>query len=471
MKKRASAVLTVLVAALVGVAALPAHATVTPGAQPPPRTGYDYGASVIREGTVTQYWWCGYGSTSDGYMTDVILYRTYDSSTGTYSAAQTVLAPKPSIATWDRSFICDPAVIKGSFVNSENSATYSYAMYYTATDRGPGSSYTGSQVGTNNRIGIAYSNDGVNWVKKSAPIIYPQTSPTDTYGAGQASIYSYNGTSGVQIQYHDETGSTPSGVYTRRATDGVTFNTPVGVSGAGTMPDGSQQRWGNPDIAFDSANRYWYAAWPLPARSGDGEAYRVAIVRMAETSWPTGTWERLGDVDTNQTGDYLVHNPALVRDKWGNVNVTSPNIEVVYGAGTNDPTTWDLKTAVYTPSTTVPLTAYRYSSTTNTTTGSAAAGYTSSATVGYLSSRTGTGLVPLYNCRAGTADYFVTKDSGCEGQFPLGSNGYLATSSGGAYTVPLTRCQGGGQGHYTVTNGNCGAGNVEGLLGYIRATA
>jgi F5/8 type C domain len=454
------------------------------------RNFYDYGASVIQEGDTRKYWWCA----QDGTTYDVILYRTYTISTGQYSPVQQVLIPNNSVPTWDRSYICDPSVIQGQFVNPDNNQTYAYAMYYTATDRGPGTPFNGTnQDGTNNRIGIAYSNDGINWARYSQnPIIFPQTSPTNTYGAGQAATYNSDGAAGIRVLYTDFS-SGGEKLYTRTSSDGRTFGPATVVSNSGVIPNNSGPLFGqtpsigNGDLAFDSVGQYWYATFALAFppgefgsntpnasslgfRLGDRERYQFGLYRMAQGQFPTGTWEVLGYVDSNLTGNTINHNAALVRDKWGNVNATLPTIETIFSGGANDNTTWDLYSATWnSASKTVPLKRYFSASASSywTTTGYVGSGYALQQTLGELERGKVAGTVPLYGCQVGPTDRFLSTLSNCENQYPLGVNGFIYSSPPVARpSAAIYRCYNGSS-HFASTHSNCEGATTEFLLGYV----
>ncbi|MGL5930439.1 MAG: hypothetical protein ACRCY8_16020 [Dermatophilaceae bacterium] len=437
------------------------------------RPGYDYAPSVIQEGDVRRIWWCGQTTTSDGFATDAIFYAEQDVATGELTPPQQVLTPSPSAVTWDRSYICDPSVIRGEFVNPDDGQSYTYALYYTATDRGPGTSYAGTPLdGTNNRIGIAYSDDGRTWVRDSAnPVISPQISPTDAYGAGQASTYSADGRAGITVTYHDNSVAEGTNIWRRTSTDGRSFSAPEPVSAAGLDVTGDLAKSSNLDIAFDSVNRYWYGAWPLPGRTGDRDTYRLVVARMPEASFPSGTWEKLGFIDSNETGGHLNHSPGLVRDGFGNVDPTLPDVELLFASGGNQPDSWNLRRAVWQPTpTTKALSRYydRSADLHQVTTGAARPGMSLEAPLGYLSQAPTDGTVPLYSCRSGSVDHFVSLRADCEGQTALGVNGYLHTSAPmGMSTAPIYRCRT-AEGHLVSLQSDCEGLVVESTLGWIR---
>jgi len=107
------------------------------------------------------------------------------------------------------------------------------------------------------------------------------------------------------------------------------------------------------------------------------------------------------------------------------------------------------------------------------TTGTPPAGYTREPGSDWrLLSTAQPGTRPLYGCRAGDADYFVSADAGCEGDQNaiVQTEGWIHTekpSSGSS--VALYRCHTEGLGdHFVSSDPDCEGGGVtqEGLLGY-----
>jgi hypothetical protein len=442
------------------------------------RDNYDYGPSIIQQGNTRQYWWCGEGTDPlTGMATDTIYYRTYNVSTGLYSPITMVLYPSQGPGVWDEAYTCDPSVIRGSFIDPDNGQNYTYAMYYTATDRGPGGIDAGTSLdGTNNRIGVAFSNDGLSWVKYAQnPVIFPQIIPTDAYGAGQAATYNGGGETGLSLFYTDTSTSVGTRMWIRHSSDGLHFSAPTLISNQGMLAD-QQPGMANSDFAYDYTSEQFYAALGLPGRSGDRDTYHIGLYRVAASDLMNGqgTWEALGFIDTNLTGSYLNASPGLVRDPAGNITPFLPSVEVVFTEGTNDPGTWDLSSATWNPTANTFLFKRYYNASITShwvTTGFIASGYTYESTLGYLYTSPQTGTIALYGCVAGGfggTDHFVSTDPGCEGQFVLGFNGWIYSSPpAGISTVALYRCYTGID-HFVSTDPGCEGRKTESLLGYAR---
>ncbi len=281
-------------------------------------SGYNYAPSVIADGARRQVWWCGHGRVpGSSLQTDVIYYRWIDTATGAMSPVQMVFWP--AIGQWDGQYTCDPSVLKGSF--QYNGATYTYALYYTATDR-----YEG-----NNRIGLAFSNDGVTWVRyPQNPLISPSVPGTPTYGAGQAATY--RDAAGNVVLFHTDVSA--NGVFVRTSADGVNFSDPTPVSTDGAAA------FGNNDFAYDPQTNTIYAAIELPGRPGDRETDVFCLYRIAADQVVGGHWEKLATIDTSVTGAYLNHSPGFVRDGSGLLDGRA--VEMYFSEGNNKPDTWTL---------------------------------------------------------------------------------------------------------------------------------
>ena len=121
---------------------LPAGAVGNPGT-------YNYSPSVMESGDTRKFWWCspGINPNDPSQDTDAIYYESINMSTHKSSTPVLVLAETPG--SWDSAFTCNPKVVGGVFENPlGDGQTYTYAMYYVATQWLSGDS---------NSIGVAFS--------------------------------------------------------------------------------------------------------------------------------------------------------------------------------------------------------------------------------------------------------------------------------------------------------------------------
>ena len=290
--------------------------------------GYNYGTSVIQDGNVQKFWWCGTGYVNGIGYTDTIYYYQVDLVTHATVGPMIVFMPSAGTGAFDSYYVSDPSVIMGQFTNPDNGVVYSYAMYYSGT-------YT--STGNDNRIGVAFSNDGTHWVRYSRPVIGAQGSATNTYGAGQPATYSMDGRGGIIVFYTDTTGGSNS-VFYAKTTTGSSFATPHAIPKAG-LP----ALYGNNDFVYNGATAEFYVAAPQPGRAGDRETYRFQLAKMNANALlaGTGTWTLLGpEMNTSVTGLYLNHSPGFLRDKYG--NIINNTIETYFAGGTNDTSTWEI---------------------------------------------------------------------------------------------------------------------------------
>lgn len=242
-------------------------------------TGWDYAPTnfIDNNGTLHKFWWCGEGTVGGIGSTDVIYYRYYSYTTQQWSAIYTVLTPTPG--SWEDgggAGTCNPSVIKGSF-SPGNGNTYSYALYYVAQNNG------------SNRIGVAFSNDGITWTKYAGnPIVYPQVYPVPggRYGAGEPSTYSYNGGGGIDLfQYDDSVAGKPY-YWWRSSSDGIHFSTATPISM--TTQVGPSQ-WPT-DIGYDYNTSTFYAVIGWGANDGQTSGFGIYKAPASSVLSGTGTW-------------------------------------------------------------------------------------------------------------------------------------------------------------------------------------
>jgi hypothetical protein len=77
------------------------------------------------------------------------------------------------------------------------------------------------------------------------------------------------------------------------------------------------------------------------------------------------------------------------------------------------------------------------------------------------------GAAPLYGCVSG-AVHFLSRDSGCEGQTLLRTEGYSATAAAGTYSLAIYRCRvAASNDHFVSTDPHCEGQTSEGGLGFV----
>ncbi|MBB6183512.1 hypothetical protein [Oleiagrimonas soli] len=454
---------------------------------------YNYSPSVIESNGVQKFWWCAQAinPNNPSQYTDTIQYVAIDVSTQTIvQGPKTVLAETP--AAWDSAFTCNPRVVEGVFTNPfGNGLNYTYAMYYVGTSQ---------SSGTLNSIGVAFSNDGVSWVKYPQPVIMytSQDAQNNAYGMGQPAAYNHDGKAGIWLLY--EHGAHH---YKATSTDGVYFTvtgeiTENGLDEVGTMGQSSYHSptWG--DAGYDYKTGYWYAAFDTSTRppstvGGVTERGQIGVVvyRIPNSSLLTGTtsWEQVSTIDTSLTGAESNFLASFLHDIYGNVNAGGyPQIELYVSTSLPRPawnstssqrgqsggtSHWKIAWSIWTPnSSKLALERYAYGSTYEVTTGYVDTSiFKLDKTLGYLYETPQSGAnTPLYSCVAGSTDYFVSPSSNCESQTYLGLVGYAyGSASAASNLVPLYRCYTGSH-HLVSTSSTCEGYTREGVLGYAMAT-
>jgi hypothetical protein len=460
-----------------------ASASVTVGSHVVGNPGfYDYSPTVIENGPTQDFWWCGSIATHNA---DTILHAQYSLAGGTARVTmpeQAVLEEGPS-GTWDSLYTCNPDVVEGRFANPlGNGVTYTYAMYYVGT----------SSPNAGNSIGVAFSNDGLNWAKYPSPVLqFSQPAGASYYGYAQPNAYDPGGGSAVTLLY--EVATTSSSHVEVTSTDGVHFSSPQTITSLG-LP-GPTPSWGG--VAYDEQDGRWYGAFNDPGRpatrtGGVGERGQPGVTLYATASLTSGTWTPLTTVDTSLTGYEANFIAGLLRQPDGALNAsTLPSVEMYVSTSNPRPATtatpaqagqsadtsnWDIVWSVWTPDNVLSrrsLNRY-YSSALGThevTTGWVdTSAFHLEGTLGYLyEAPTGIADVPLYSCKAGSSDWFVSLDPNCEGQLYIGLEGY-GFAQDGPNEVPLYRCYT-GVNHFVSTRPDCEGQKTEQLLGYAGVTA
>jgi hypothetical protein len=445
------------------------------------RGGYwNYSPSVIQEGDVQKFWWCGAGinPTDQSQFGDTILYEAVNTVTHAISGPTVVLGETQG--AWDSAFTCNPRVIRGNFVNPlGNGQTYSYEMFYV-----------GSNSAFGNSIGAAFSNDGIQWTKYPEPVVLFSFGGA-SYGVGQPAAYNRDGNSAITLLYEDFFPNVHHVEAT--STDGIHFTVQGTVTTNGLDPTNVYPTWG--DAGFDPSTGYWYAAFNLgvrPANTTGGVTergqYGIQLYRIPDSSLLTGAtpWQMLKTVDTNLTGYESNFLASLLHGDSGNINVGSyPKLQLFLSTSLPRPEwdaspesageaggiyQWAIAVNSYEPSQNI-LTLKRYinAHTYEVTSGWAdIVKFFPNKTLGRLYGTPQNGAQqPFYGCKQDELGYFVSLDQECEGQRILGINGYgWARKPSGIQTVALYTCRSTQYGRFVSKDAAC-EGNGKGqLLGY-----
>jgi hypothetical protein len=179
-----------------------------------PGAPYNYGPTVMLDGTKTRMWWCSQYPTAPPPGDD-ILYAESPSLDGPFTGPgggvpAAVLSGNPG--QFDGVHTCDPSVIR---------ADGTYYLYYTgaAGDHALG-----------NAIGLATSTDGLTWTRAPGPLVSPSHDEhrDNLYGVGQPSAVYLDGW--FYLMFTDTTGKDAgwngAGQFVLRAKD-PTFSTGV----------------------------------------------------------------------------------------------------------------------------------------------------------------------------------------------------------------------------------------------------
>ena len=465
------------------------YGTTTVGAYVVGNSGvYNYSPSVLQVGVVQQFWWCGQGvnPNNPSQDTDAIWYESINESTHQVVGPEVVLAETPG--GWDSALSCNPHVVKGTFTNPlGNGTNYTYAMYYSGT---------ASTSGNFNSVGLAFSNDGISWTKYPSPVV--SYTPGDTgYGLSQPIVYNTNQGSHITLWYGNDYPS--NALLEATSTDGIHFTLQGTITANGLNEVGiaGQSSYSLPlpdDAAYDNSTNSWYAVfsmgWRDPSTTGNvlerGQPGAM-VYSIPAASLLTGStaWQQVFTVDTNLTGYEGNFAPAILRDSYGNVNISGfyPQIELYSSTSipqpawnatpaargsSDDISRWNIVWEAWAPGTPeIPLNRYYNNTVHEVTTGwiDPNGGFSLEGTLANLYESPQAGAtMPFYGCMTGDADYFISPSSDCEGQMFLGINGY-AFSTSGTGRVALYRCYTGTD-HFVSPDPNCEGTTSEGLLGY-----
>jgi len=434
---------------------------------------YDYSPTVIQQGSVQDFYWCGDSTRT----TDTIFREQYSLSPSVHvTIPQTPVLAEGPAGSWDSLYTCNPDVIRGSFVNPlGNGLTYTWAMYYVGTAVPPG---------VDNAVGAAFSTDGSTWVKAPQPVITPPNPGRGFYGVGQPNVSYVNGTL-TMLYERFETGFTH---WMATSADGVHWTTAGQLSTTG-LPSPEPQ-WGG--AAYDPADGRWYATYHEPLRppgttGGVAERGQPGVTLYATSDPLNGAWTELDTVDTVTTGYEANFIPALLRQADGTLYGPGlPSVTLYLSTSNPRPpynawgaqlgnaggfNTWDVAWSIWAPGS--PLRALQRVDHSGgwheITTGwwDTSFYHLEAINLGHLyeaPSADGATLA-LYACKSAALDYTTSTDPGCAGGYRLGLDGY-AYPNPGPGRIALYKCTVPTTGDFVSSRADCEGQQVDGLLGY-----
>jgi len=443
----------------------------------------NYSPSVIETEGIRHFWWCssGVNPADHSQNTDAIFYQSVNVKTLQHNGPPVlVLAESPG--KWDSAYTCNAKVIAGRFKNPlGDGQTYTYAMYYVGT---------ALLSGTDNSIGVAFSNDGIHWSKYPEPVIRPTSS--QGYGVAQPGLYYDAQKSSLRIFYED---FIPTAHHVAAvSSDGVHFTVQGTLATNGLNSDNPEATWG--DIAYEPKAGEWYALFNRPLRSTSSTGgvqergqYGIELYKIANDSLLTGgSWQHLSTMDTNATGFESNFIAAFVHDPNGNIKLAPRGKIEIYAsisypaprwestpmqaAESTDIAKWILFPMewVLSSESKVPLNRYFNGTVHEVTTGwiSPDGGFQREAILGHLySTQFQDAVLRFYSCKRERTDYFVSLDVNCEGQRILGTNGFAYPQPvSGLNLVALYRCST-GHDHFVSRDPRCEGQKTDLLLGYV----
>ncbi|XSG84355.1 MAG: hypothetical protein ACPW60_11525 [Methylohalobius sp. ZOD2] len=280
---------------------------------------WDYSPSWMADSVLgyDRIWWCSdrYGAGIPAEEGDVIKYRS-----NIQPSPQVVLLP--NMGGWEGPCVCDPAVVRGNF--TMEGKQFNQAMYYTASPT----------CSTDNKVGVAFSNDGINWQKYSGnPIISsagrggcaPDENCLSTYGAGQAQVRNWDGQAGIELWYTDTEGAQGAGIYERSSSDGINFGVAKKLSLEGI--DCAPGCIGGQGVALSPTSPY--ELYLLIGRNGNLVLYKIPFDQRF-----TGTWSLMDEFTPSEAGYGAIFEGGFRTDIYGNLFSASwPTIWAGFGAG------------------------------------------------------------------------------------------------------------------------------------------
>lgn len=287
---------------------------------PPRPTGtFAYAPASISEYPYDYHFYCG--NTGNNEIKDHIYVRRYYWNGASWVLQNDQVAIAPSAGRWDSVHVCDPAVVKGAF--NMDGITYAYALFYTGTQ-------DPYQNGTQNSVGVAFSNDLMNWVKHPTPLIKMQAA--GYWGVGQPAVTSVNGAGNVLLfATRDDMGLNRSATFVSQynlsnmASPQIVTPQWLVPEGGLSNIDGTTTTLGtriiNADFVYDSANDRFYMVRPALLTNNPPtwitDKLEVAYISGASMWAGSGNWTSVKFIDSPFSGKGKNFDAGFQRGPYG----------------------------------------------------------------------------------------------------------------------------------------------------------
>lgn len=227
-----------------------------------------------------------------------------------YDGADSKEVLAPSKTGWDKEHVCDPSVIKGSFIYNEHD--YDYLMIYLGCD---------NTKCVKNQIGIAVSDDEYSWIKiDSNPL--PLGEYYKSWGIGQASIINIEDT---QLLFYTEGTSDHCGTYMRKCNFNDLNNIVIGDKIKVNTPNDIDLIT-NADFALCGKYTYMVCDYNTKDKNNPKLGGKVSYIVPEKSAiykalTPTDydysnvEWTKVDEINVANRN----HNCGFVRDEYGNL--------------------------------------------------------------------------------------------------------------------------------------------------------
>lgn len=299
---------------------------------------YSYAPSSIYGYPYEYHFYCG--NSISNKTIDNIIFRKYfwNGSVWQVISESSVLAP--TIGMWDKIHVCDPSVVQGSF--KLDNISYSYAMFYT------GSADPNSN-GTENEIGVAFSNNLTTWKKFPFQII--KKNCTSCWGVGQPTVTSVDGLGNVLLFFtRGSSAKTSMKAVQLNLTMLSSSSSNIKVvkpewelptSGLNLGVNGNISSLAGADLMYDSSKDRFYMAWGSKFDSNApawvSNTLTISYISGSELWSGIGTWRNLNIISPSLSGTVKNFDAGFTRNFFGGVT-SSSSIRVNSSATTSG--TW-----------------------------------------------------------------------------------------------------------------------------------